>query len=56
MFMSGYSEDVLGPRGAIEDGIPLIQKPFAATELLKAVRAVIAARPLPAPGHVNGGG
>jgi signal transduction histidine kinase len=56
MFMSGYSQDVLGPRGAFEDGVPLIQKPFAAAELLKAVRAVITARPLPAPGPVNGGG
>jgi signal transduction histidine kinase len=45
LFMSGYSQDVLGPRGALEEGVPLIQKPFAATELLKAVRAVIAARP-----------
>jgi signal transduction histidine kinase len=45
LFMSGYSQDVPGPRGALEEGLPLIQKPFAATELLKAVRAVIAARP-----------
>jgi len=39
LFMSGYSQDVLGPRGALDADAPLIQKPFAAQELLKAVRA-----------------
>jgi FixJ family two-component response regulator len=39
LFMSGYSQDVLGPRGALDADAPLIQKPFAARELLKAVRA-----------------
>ena len=43
LFMSGYSQDVLGPRRALDDGVALIQKPFAAEELLKSVRAVIAA-------------
>jgi DNA-binding response OmpR family regulator len=41
--MSGYSQDVLGPRRALDDGVALIQKPFAAQELLRSVRAVIAA-------------
>src|SRR6185312_2249040 len=35
LFMSGYSQDVLGPRGALDADAPLIQKPFAAPELLK---------------------
>jgi len=39
LFMSGYSQDVLGPRGALDEDAPLIQKPFAAQELLKTVRA-----------------
>jgi two-component system cell cycle sensor histidine kinase/response regulator CckA len=43
LFMSGYSQDVLGPRRALDDGVALIQQPFAAEELLKSVRAVIAA-------------
>jgi signal transduction histidine kinase len=39
LFMSGYSQDVLGPRGALSPDVPLIQKPFAAQELLKNVHA-----------------
>jgi signal transduction histidine kinase len=39
LFMSGYSQDVLGPRGALDADAPLIQKPFAAADLLKAMRA-----------------
>ena len=37
LFMSGYSQDVLGPRGALSADAPLIQKPFAAQDLLKNV-------------------
>jgi signal transduction histidine kinase len=44
LFMSGYSQDVLGPRGALDSGAPLIQKPFAAQELLKAIRALLPVR------------
>jgi signal transduction histidine kinase len=40
LFMSGYSQDVLGPRGTLDADAPLIQKPFAAVDLLKAMRAV----------------
>ncbi len=39
LFMSGYSQDVLGPRGALDADAPLIQKPFGAQELLTTVRA-----------------
>jgi DNA-binding response OmpR family regulator len=45
LFMSGHSQDVLGPRGALDRDAPLIQKPFAAQELLKAIRALLPARP-----------
>jgi signal transduction histidine kinase len=40
LFMSGYSQDALGPRGTLDADAPLIQKPFAAVDLLKAMRAV----------------
>jgi len=41
LFMSGYSQDVLGPRGALDGDAPLIQKPFAAPELLKTIRGLL---------------
>jgi CheY-like chemotaxis protein len=41
LFMSGYSQDVLAPHGALDADAPLIQKPFAAEELLKNVHALI---------------
>jgi signal transduction histidine kinase len=41
LFMSGYSQDVLGPHRALDDDVPLIQKPFAAEELLKNIHALI---------------
>jgi FixJ family two-component response regulator len=47
LFMSGYSEGVLGPQRVVEEGAPLIQKPFAEQALLKAVRGVLDARPEP---------
>jgi two-component system cell cycle sensor histidine kinase/response regulator CckA len=42
LFMSGYSQDVLGPRGALDADAPLMQKPFAAPELLKTIRTLLA--------------
>jgi signal transduction histidine kinase len=48
LFMSGYSQDALGPRGALDKGIVLVQKPFTAQALLESVDAVIAAPPAPA--------
>jgi signal transduction histidine kinase len=41
LFMSGYSQDILGPRGALDADAPLIQKPFAAPELLKTIRTLL---------------
>ncbi|HYL98641.1 MAG TPA: response regulator, partial [Blastocatellia bacterium] len=41
LFMSGYSEDGLVPRGPIESGAGFIAKPFTPDEFLEAVRAVL---------------
>jgi DNA-binding response OmpR family regulator len=41
LFMSGYSHDVIVHQGVLEEGINLIEKPFAAETLLTTVRAVL---------------
>ena len=42
VFMSGYSHQVLAPEGLAEqDGAAFVEKPFSATELLRAVREVL---------------
>jgi CheY-like chemotaxis protein len=41
LFMSGYSQDVLGQQPGLDDRIPLIQKPFSGQALLQGVRAAI---------------
>jgi PAS domain S-box-containing protein len=41
LFMSGYSADVIVHQGVVEEGVELIQKPFAADSLLARVRAVL---------------
>jgi DNA-binding NtrC family response regulator len=41
LFMSGYSQDVLGQQPGLDDSIPLIQKPFTGPALLQGVRAAI---------------
>lgn len=38
LFMSGYSDDVLAKSGAIDGGLPLLQKPFSVNALLAKVR------------------
>jgi FixJ family two-component response regulator len=40
LFMSGYLADLL-ERGAIAGGIPFLEKPFTAVQLLKEVRGVL---------------
>jgi PAS domain S-box-containing protein len=42
LFMSGYSDDVLGQRGVLEPGLAYIQKPFAPETLLHKIRKVAA--------------
>jgi hypothetical protein len=41
LYMSGYTHDVLGHQGVLEDGIHLLEKPFTADTLLRAVRDAI---------------
>ncbi|MEA3056389.1 MAG: hypothetical protein QOD30_1821 [Actinomycetota bacterium] len=44
VFMSGYSQDVLGARRLAESGVTMIQKPCTATDLLVAVASSLAKR------------
>ena len=41
LYMSGYTEDVLGPQGVLEDGVQLIGKPFTVEALTRKVREVL---------------
>jgi two-component system cell cycle sensor histidine kinase/response regulator CckA len=41
IFMSGYSANVLAPRGVLNKGIHFLQKPFTFDELAKKVREVL---------------
>jgi PAS domain S-box-containing protein len=43
LYMSGYSEDIIGPRGVLEKGLLFIQKPFTPAALVQKVRLVLAA-------------
>ena len=38
LYMSGYSHDVIAERGALGEGMTLLEKPFTADALLRAVR------------------
>jgi hypothetical protein len=44
MFMSGYTQGLLGAQGILEPGINLIEKPFTGTALLKKLREILHAR------------
>ena len=41
LFMSGYSPDVIVHRGVLREGVRLIEKPFAADDLLRCVREIL---------------
>jgi PAS domain S-box-containing protein len=41
LFMSGYSQDVIVHQGVLEEGVELIEKPFAAESLLLRVREIM---------------
>jgi two-component system, cell cycle sensor histidine kinase and response regulator CckA len=41
MFMSGYTADVIGNRGVLDEGMNFIQKPFAITDLAVKVRDAV---------------
>jgi PAS domain S-box-containing protein len=45
LFMSGYSQGVLGPQRVLEPGAALIEKPFNESQLLDEVRSVLDAAP-----------
>jgi CheY-like chemotaxis protein len=38
LFMSGYSQDIIVHQGVLDDGVHLIEKPFAGDDLLRKVR------------------
>jgi len=41
LFMSGYTQGVLGPQGVLESGVNLIEKPFSESSLLDKLREVL---------------
>ena len=45
LYVSGYSADVLAPRGVIPSELHFLQKPFTLATLAARVRAVLAATP-----------
>ena len=47
LYMSGYTENVIGHNGTLDPGINLLQKPFTLQALKEKVREVLDAEPLP---------
>ncbi len=41
VFMTGYTDDILGERGALEPGMMLLQKPFTNQDLLSVIRKAL---------------
>ena len=41
LYMSGYTEDIIGQRGVLEPGIELLRKPIKPEALLRRVRSVL---------------
>ena len=41
LFVSGYTESVVVHQGVLEEGVELIEKPFASSDLLRKVREVL---------------
>jgi hypothetical protein len=50
--MSGYTDDVIGPQGVLEEGIHFLQKPFSILTLKKLVHDVL--EDTGEPGHQAG--
>ena len=42
LFMSGYTDDILGPQGALGATAPLLRKPFTPAEAARQIRQVLA--------------
>jgi PAS domain S-box-containing protein len=47
LYMSGYTENVIGHNGTLDAGIRLLQKPFTLRDLKSRVREVLDSNPLP---------
>ncbi len=45
IFMSGYTDDVIGSQGVLENGVPFIQKPFSMKNIGIIIREVLAQCP-----------
>ncbi len=45
LFMSGYSQGVLGSQRGLDDGVSLLQKPFSERSLVEAIHALLRTRP-----------
>ena len=43
VFMSGYTEGLLGAQGVLEPGVHLIEKPFSETTLLTKLHEILTA-------------
>jgi PAS domain S-box-containing protein len=46
LFMSGYTADVIGPSGVLDDGVHFIQKPFSVPALADKIRTILGVSPL----------
>lgn len=50
LYMSGYTENVIGRNGMLDEGVRLLQKPFTLHDLKSKVREVLDSRPFPSEG------
>lgn len=53
LYMSGYTENVIGHNGTLDSGIRLLQKPFNLRDLKRIVREVLEATPTPLEAAMN---
>ena len=47
LYMSGYTENVIGHNGTLDAGVRLLQKPFTLRDLKSKVREVLDSTPFP---------
>jgi CheY-like chemotaxis protein len=47
LYMSGYTENVIGRNGTLDEGVRLLQKPFTLHDLRTRVREVLDSKPFP---------